>query len=356
MTRLGLIARADNTGLGTQSAEFHRHMRPAKTLIVDLAGQSASGKDLTIYPERFEHGEVTVHPGIPTKKALSAFLDGLDAVFTMETPYDYELYSLARKKGIRTILQGNWELLDYLQDGPHQKYLPDVLGMPSTWNLTKAHHILSERMDVVHLPVPVPTDRWDETSAHPVTARRFLHVAGYPAIGDRNGTRDLLAALRYVKSEVTVNLTCQRPGWLGALIQADQKPDNVTLVIDSAPVVNYWDLYTGHDALVLPRRYGGLCLPLNEALGAGIPAIMPDISPNIDWLPHDWLATATLDDTIMTKTLIDVYRTDPQSLAMKIDQMATDEEFYGKARRQARELSETYSWDALLPYYREVIR
>lgn len=355
MTRLGLIARADNTGLGNQSAEFHRHMHPDKTLVVDLAGQSASGKDLSIYPERFP-GETTVHPGVPTRKALSAFLDGLDAVFTMETPYNYELYSLARKKGIRTILQGNWELLDYLQPGPHQKHLPDVLGLPSTWHLTEAHHVLSGKMEVVHLPVPVVTDRWDETPTRTDSCTRFLHVAGHPAVGDRNGTRDLLAALRYVKSTVTVTLTCQRPGWLAALIAPGQKPDNVTLVIDSSPPKDYWDLYAGQDALVLPRRYGGLCLPLNEALGAGIPAIMPDISPNADWLPHDWLAAATLDNTIMTKTLIDVYRTDPLSLAARIDRMARDEDFYGKARRQARDLAQTHSWDALLPYYREVIR
>lgn len=355
MTRLGLIARADNTGLGHQSWAFHRHVQPDRTLIVDLTGKSESGKDLTVHPERFP-GDTLVS-GVPGRRMLNAFLDGLDAVFTMETPYNYELYSLARQRGIRTVLQGNWELLDYLQDGPHQNHLPDVLALPSTWHLSEARHRLGDRMEVIHLPVPIeelPSPA--EPPLLPLTASRFLHVAGYPAVGDRNGTRDLLAALRYVKSTITVALTCQRPGFLGALIDSGQTPDNVTLVIDSAPTEHFWDLYHRQHALILPRRYGGLCLPLNEAAGAGIPTLMPDISPNSDWLPPDWLTPATLDNTIYTKTLIDVYRTDPLGLATRIDRLATDEDFYGKTRRQARMLAEKYSWDALLPYYREVIR
>lgn len=354
MTRLGLIARADSTGLGHQSWSFHRHLQPDRTLIVDLTGKSASGKDLAIHPERFP-GDTIISNGIPSNRMLKTFLDGLDAVFTMETPYNYELYTLARKRGIRTVLQGNWELLDYLQDGPHQNHLPDVLALPSTWNLGHARRLLGERMQVIHLPVPI--DELTTVSASfPATASRFLHVAGYPAIADRNGTRDLLAALRYVKSAVTVNFTCQKPGWLGALIQPGQTPDNVTLVIDSSPPEHYWDLYRDQHAMILPRRYGGLCLPLNEAIGAGIPTLMPAISPNTRWLPEDWLTWATLDNTIYTKTLVDVYRSDPYQLAARIDRLATDEDFYAKTRRQARSLAEKYSWDALLPYYREVIR
>lgn len=353
MTKLGLIARADTTGLGHQSAAFHRHLQPDRTLIVDLSGQSASGKDLTVHPERFP-GDTVIHAGIPTGGALHAFLDGLDAVFTMETPYNYELYTIARQKGIRTILQANWELLDYLQDGPHQRHLPDVLAFPSTWNLVHARRLFADRMEVIHLPVPI--EAAPAPAEAPPTATRFLHVAGYPAVGDRNGTRDLLAALRYVKSEITVNFTCQRPGWLGGLIQPGQTPDHVTLVLDSAPPEDFWDLYAGQHALILPRRYGGLCLPLNEALGAGLPAIMPHISPNSRWLPPEWLTPATLDNTFMAKTLIDLYRSEPQALAAQIDRWATDEQAYGTARRQARRLAENYSWQAWLPYYREVIR
>jgi glycosyltransferase involved in cell wall biosynthesis len=353
VTRIGLIARADNTGLGHQSWAFHRHMRPAKTLVVDFTGTSASGKDLGIHPDRFP-GDTTVVTGPPDRGTLMRFLDDLDTVFTMETPYNFDLFFMCRDRKIRTVLQANWEMMAYHQDDGRVPF-PDVLAFPSSWHFADARERFGDRTEVIHLPVPVVIDR-DETPAHPGTCLRFLHVAGHPAVGDRNGTRDLLAALRYIKSEITVTLTCQRPGWLAALIQPGQKPDNVTLVIDSSPPQDYRDLYTGQDALILPRRYGGLCLPVNEALGAGIPVILPDISPNTDWLPTEWLVSATLTDTIMTKTPTDVYRTDPPSLASRIDRMATDGDFCARTRRQARDLAGAYSWDSLLPYYREVVR
>lgn len=353
MSRIGLIARADDTGLGNQSWEFHRHVQPDKTLIVDFTDNSASGKDLTIHPDRFP-GNTTVVTGSPDGRAMMEFLDDLDVVFAMETPYNFNLFHMCRDREIKTVLQANWEMMGYHHEKDDYPF-PDVLAFPSTWHLNEAKARFGDKTEVIHLPVPVATDR-NETSTPNTICTRFVHVAGHPAVADRNGTKDLLAALRYVKSEITVTLTCQRQGWLAALIQTGQTPDNVTLVINSSPPKNYWDLYDGQDALILPRRYGGLCLPLNEALGAGIPAIMPDISPNIDWLPTEWLVSATLDDTIMTKTLVDVYRTDPESLALKIDQMASDEDFYGHTRRQARDLSKANSWESLLPCYREVLR
>lgn len=355
MTRIGLIARADDTGLGQQSREFHRHLDPAKTLIVDLTEQSASGKDLTIHPDRFPGEGTSIVRGIPTDADLELWLDGLDTVFTMETPYNYRLYSLARQRGIKTVLQANWELLDYLQDGPHQQHLPDVLALPSTWFLPMARHRFSGQMKVTYLPVPIPTDRWNESLTDTDICRRFLHVAGHPALADRNGTANLLDALRYVRQPVTVTLTCQRPGYLGSLIKPGQDHGNATLVIDSAPRQHYWDLYTGQDAMVLPRRYGGLCLPLNEALGAGMPVIMPDISPNNRWLPPDWLVPAHAENTVLTKTLIDIYYTDPQALAARMDQMAADPDLYARSRQQARFLAQEYSWTALFTYYQEVL-
>lgn len=352
---LGLVARADNTGLGIQSWEAHRHLRPAKTLVVDLAGRSATGKDLTVFPHRFPHGEVTSVAGIPTDDDIQTWLDGLTTVFTMETPYNYRLYSLARQKGIQTVLQGNWELLDYLQPGEHQDHPPDVLALPSTWNLGHARRLLSDRMRVIHLSVPIATDRFSVNRNPPPTATRLLHVAGHPAAHDRNGTADLLAALARVTAEITVTMTCQRPGWLGSLIEPNRIPDNVTLVIDSSPPEDYWDLYSGQHALVMPRRYGGLCLPVNESLGAHLPVLMPAISPNTRWLPEGWLTPAEVDHVFMAKTEIEVHRSHLSPLAARIDRLATDERFYTDCVRQARELAGRHSWDAQLTHYQEVL-
>ena len=351
MTRIGLVARADRTGLGNQSRILHRHLKPAKTLIVSLAGMSATGKDLSIQPEWFP-GDTTISDGIPADEVLESWLEGLETVLTIETPYNSRLYTLARQKSVRTVLQGNWELLDYLQDGPHQEHLPDLIVLPSTWNLYHARTLLQGRVGVSLLPVPVPDDI--TPGPLPPRASRFLHVVGNPAIHDRNGTYDLMAALRHVKSEITVTLACQRPGYLESIVDPDQVPANVSLVI-SPPVEDHRDLYAGQHAQILPRRYGGLCLPLNEALAAGIPTIMPAISPNSRWLPDEWLVPARVTDTFMAKTPIDIHTTDPLVLAVRIDALATDEDFYGFTRRQARQLADQFSWPSLVPTYERVL-
>ena len=40
--------------------------------------------------------------------------------------------------------------------------------------------------------------------------------------------------------------------------------------------------------MIMPRRYGGLCLPLAEAMTSGLPVFRSSVSPNNE-LPADWL-------------------------------------------------------------------
>lgn len=351
---VGLVARADDTGLGNQSLELHRRIRPAKTLVVDLHGLSASGKDLTSHPERFPHGRVDTVHGIPGDALLDDWLDGLDTVLTLETPYNHALYGLARRKGVRSVLQGNFELLDYLQPGPHHDHPPDVLALPSTWRLAEAESLLGAAMEVTYLPVPLP-DRHAANDPPPEVATRWLHPVGWPALSDRNGTRSLLRSLAHVRSKVTVTLTCQQPGWLGSLVGPGATPRNVTLVIETDPPSDWRDLYRGHHAVVLPRRYGGLCLPANEAVAGGLPVVMTDVEPNRSWLPRWWLAESRHEDTVMTKTLVEVHGADPASLASRIDLLSTDVECYSGAVAETRAIHRRFSWDELEPLYRRVL-
>jgi glycosyltransferase involved in cell wall biosynthesis len=78
-------------------------------------------------------------------------------------------------------------------------------------------------------------------------------------------------------------------------------------------------MYKGFDAMLLPRRYAGLCLPMNEALMSGIPVFMTDISPNNAILPDKWLSESIKIDTFKTKSMVDVYAAKPDDLAKIID-------------------------------------
>ena len=72
--------------------------------------------------------------------------------------------------------------------------------------------------------------------------------------------------------------------------------------------------------MVLPRRYAGLCLPMNEALLSGLPVFMPRISPNNVILPDKWTVEANKIDEFKAKAIIDVYDVDPKALAKTVDE------------------------------------
>lgn len=330
--RIGLIARMDNTGLGVQSQEFYNHI-PCKVLAID---SSALGNSpvLKCYPERFPGATIYrmqrgVH--IP-ENVIQAFIKDIDLLFCMETPYNYRFFSACRERRKKTVLQFNYEFLEYPNDNLP---VPDLFAAPSKWN-----YDLVPR-NKVFLPVPVNVSRFNPARSE----RTFIHVAGRPAIHDRNGTQTLLKALQHVTENCKVII--RTPQFLNA--RSPRK--NVTLVIDNNCRSNYWEGYTG-GVLIMPRKYGGLCLPINEALGAEMPVIAPDIAPNNLWLPKDWLTKAEKSIRLQARKPIDVYEPDARALAAKIDEFCNPE-FYDQAGDKARELKAGLSWEKLLPLYHQ---
>lgn len=332
--RLGLIARADNTGLGTQTWELFNHLHPSKTLVVDYGPLSPYPYNKHCHPERYPGATVT--QGNPTPAEYAEFLKGLDVVFTCETAYGSYLYTLARQLGVRTVLQPNYEMCELIrQPHPHG---PDLFAAPSTWH----YDDLPEPKML--LPVPIATERFTPSSRS--IANHFVHIIGKPAIHDRNGTDTLLQALRYVQSHITVTIKCQDPNYRPQLYT----PNNVSLNVDPIRPDDYWDNYGRCDVLVMPRRYGGLCLPAQEALAAHMPVIMPDISPN-ECLPAEWRVPATHAGTFWAHNEIDIYTADPVALAGLIDRFASDQQFYQDAKTKAAGLAKQLSWENLLPLY-----
>lgn len=334
--RLGLIARADHRGLGQQTRSAFRALDPARTMVVNCPSVNPLPLHLEYFPG------ATVVNRIPTDQDCHAFLSsGVDVVYSAETFYNPNLPDIARQLGVKTVLHANYEFLD-------RSDRPSLWAAPSMWHFDEFPEPRQ------FLPVPIALDQFPDLP-RPATATHFCHVIGRPAVHDRNGTIDLLAALPFVRSPITVTIRCQDPGYIPSILHRRSIPANVQLIVRSADIPDYWDLYAGQDVLVMPRRFGGLCLPCNEGLGAGMPVIMPNIDPNNTWLPADWLVPATKTGTFMAKTRIDVYTTDPRALAAKIDQFATDHTFYAEAQTTARDLAKRHSWDALLPEYRRVL-
>ncbi|WP_454199574.1 glycosyltransferase [Nocardia sp. Marseille-Q1738] len=331
--RIGLIARADSRGLGVQTKSFHDAMQPAKTMVVDCPSANPLPLRRDWYPD------ATWVKGLPTAIDFRTWLDGLDVVYTAETGYSRALWSEAERAGVKTILHLNREFLD-----PHDQ--PTLWAAPSMWRyeeIPDPKTFLAVPIDLAKFPTRPPATK----------ATRFLHVIGRPAIHDRNGTVDLLDALAYVQSPITLTITCQDRTYVPGLLASRRIPRHIHLDVRGGDAANNWELYTGQDVLVLPRRFGGLSLPVHEALGSGMPVIMTAVSPN-EWLPGDWLIPAQKRGEFMAKTKVEVHSADLRKLADRIDRFATDPTFFAASHEIARRMAKELSWDNQRPVYEKV--
>ena len=306
--RLGIIARSDNTGLGNQTMELVKMLNPDKILLINSQFFNNNHQ----HPEWYkDYNVIETRKGMPRTGEILEFLENIDVVISCETFYHLELVDLAKQKGIKTILQYNYELFGHLA---HPEWtLPDVLLAPSIWNLDVIIEKFGSKTQVMHLPPPTDHTLFNQAKEINLSKdhKRILHIAGKKAAKDRNGTDSIIEMIKYskedyelvIKSQTPLNLICRDP----------------RVKIEIGNPDNRQDMYSGFDAMVLPRRYAGLCLPMNEALMSALPVFMTNISPNNAVLPHKWLVESNKIDTFKTKSMVDIYSVKPDSLAKVID-------------------------------------
>lgn len=337
--KIGLLAYSTDTGLGNQTYEFYKHMKPHKTLVADLS----KFNKMETHHERFPDAQVV--QGIPDCNAMDWLSDDVDLIFVCETPLNYCLFEKANAKGVPTVLQYNYEFLDYLNQP--QLAPPTVLAAPSIWHKNDVEKL--KIAPVIDLPVPSEVDDIDIREI--TECRTMFHIAGKQAIHDRNGTMTFIEAAIKCGNKFKYQIYAQQlDGTTEQLIQKAAEKVEIEVIYNSP---NYTDMYTEGDVLVLPRKYGGLCLPMQEALAAGIPVIMPDVEPNGYRLPKQWLVNAERTRSFMTRTKIDIYEVNPNYLAFKMCEFA-DHNFMRWSNQEATEIGKALSWKRLKPYYEEV--
>ncbi len=350
--RIGLVARADNSGLGMQTWEFYNHMHPHKTLVVDMSAHNGNKQ----YPERYPERAVTAH-GIPTIGDVKEFLQDLDVVFVAEAPYNYYLYQCAREMGVKTAVQYNYEFFDWFMYPHFPK--PDLLIAPSEWNYDVVDAWANDN-GVKHVYLHCPVNRAKLTFRENDSFKTFLHVVGRAAAHDRNGTETVIKASKYLKSDAVIRLHIQGEQGIGHQVTHTfddyyrllNDEGGQQIIMEQNEYDNYQDVYKRGDVLLLPRRYGGNCLPLNEALSVGMPVIMPDISPNNQFLEKTWLVPAEKVGQFEPRTTIDIYGVEPEVLAAKIDELATMPPDQASAHNQiANALAEKIDWPVLKSEY-----
>lgn len=304
--RVGLIARSDRTGLGNQTRNLARMIRPDEIMLIDSSFFNHNEQ----YPEMYDQYSVTPINGFPNDAQVMAWLRGLNVVITCEIFYNSRFVDIAKSMGVKTINQYNWEFADYLRQP--ELTLPDKLVAPSKWMLNEARTIWG---NVAYLPTPVFVDDFAKVREDNLSRKgkkRFLHIMGRQAVNDRNGTLDLIQAMRYSGEDFELVIKAQS----GSVANTYGDP---RITIDTSNPANEVELYRDFDALILPRRYGGQCLPMTEALCAGLPVIMTDISPNNKVLPSHWVVQSNPAGRFMTRTWIDMYTVSHQMLGQRLD-------------------------------------
>jgi hypothetical protein len=342
--KLGIIARSDNTGLGNQTMELVKMLNPDKILLIN----SQFFNNNKQHPEWYKgYNVIETRKGMPKTSEIIEFLEGLDVIVSCETFYHLELVDRAKKQGTKTILQYNYELFGNLANP--EWTLPDVLLAPSIWNLDVVVQKFGSKTKVMHLPPP--TDQFLFNEAREINLskdhKRILHIAGKKAAKDRNGTESILEMIKYskedyelvIKSQTPLNLICKDP----------------RVKVEIGNPDNRQDMYTGFDAMVLPRRYAGLCLPMNEALMSALPVFMTDISPNNAILPDKWLAESKKIDSFRTKSMVDVYDVKPERLAKIIDKYIGNHSKHEIKETAVKIGLENFSVDQLKQKYLNII-
>ncbi len=336
--RVGLIARADDTGLGVQTQEFYKHMNPDKTLVVDLSHVNGKKNDFGRYPGaavlRF-----TPYPETPkaaatpkeSRMVINEFMEDLDVVFTCETVYDYYLIKCARERDVRVVLQYNFELLDHVRQPSLPS--PDLFMAPSLWRYDDV-----KTGPKVFLPVPV--DRQAIPPVPRTVANTFLHIGGNPAMEDRNGTKVTMDAWDWVKSPARLLVRTQTGNY---------RSRNSKVIVKRGSILNYQDLYNEGDVFILPRKFGGLCLPLNEALSAAMPVIMTDLHPQNEFLSKEVLIPAEFSKQVMTKMMIDVFEPNKGTIAETVDMLNGDPSLVARLSERSDTVAAQISWETLRP-------
>lgn len=336
--KIGAIVRAEDRGIGLQVWEFCRAMQPERTLLVDM-GELARG--FPPHPERYpgatvvhyEHGEL-----VPTA-TVREWLDGLDVVFCVETFYDWRIPGWARDVGCATVCQVNPEFMRPPEELPS---LPTRWWAPTPWRL----NLLPPDTRVV--PVPVADDRFPFAIPERGQQLRVLHVAGHRAMNDRNGTQLLLQGTpRMGAMHLTVMTQDERR--IGVPRSTRQ---GLTAECRHGGIADYWRLYEDQDVLVMPRRYGGLCLPVQEAMASGLAVVMSDAEPQRSFWPVMTVRTATTAPKHRCPGgRLAMSNARPEAIAEALNTLAKDPEALIELQQASLEWAKAHRWSVMRDLY-----
>ncbi len=321
------------------TAAFYRHMQPTKTLVIKMENARGFAQDF----DQYSGEQVVTFDGHHLPEAeVKAWLRGLDVLYSAETFYDWRIVKWAHDAGVATICHVMPEFMRHNSEPlPH----PTQWWAPTTWRLD----LLPPGTPVV--PVPVEHDVFPLTPAGTGDRLQVVHVAGHRAAGDRNGTLQLLTAAQRVRAPMDIYVHTQDDH----LPRIRTLKPGVTLHMLPGGKRTRPELYAGMHLHVLPRRYGGLCLPAQESLASGLGLAMTDVAPNPSTWPLVPLKGQWEGRQATPSGEVRSFSADSLYMARVLDSLARDPQKVVELQTQAVEWSKAHSWEQLAPMYREML-
>ena len=329
----GVIARGDAGGLAAQTGEMARHVSPAKILLVDLGERGRGPTDRHRYDNY--GAEVRVCEGIPKHADWQWLLTGVDCIYTAEATYDDSLARRCADRDVELVIHANPELWRDSSRGPTTR-----VYLPTAWEARRVK-------DASVLPVPVARDRLPFRQR--TEAGTFLFPAG-PAMKDRNGYSILMASLRHLR----VNAKLVVSPWHREKVQRHSGYVNVEHRVGTP---DYWTVYDDADVLVLPRRYGGLSLPIQEAASAGLAIVTLDLDPYRSFVHSAGLVGVTRPEKVPMKGgVFDVWGANPKELALVMRRLVAEPGLVAEMSAASGAWAATLDWGLWEGEWRRTLR
>lgn len=309
---VGAIVFATHQGLGYLAKDFYDNGIIDKVYII---------------PHRHRENNYTWYKNEDKVTSPEGLLD-CDTILMFETPIEWGIIKDARNKGIKTILMPMYECTQY-----PLRYVPDMTLAASDLDLQ--YYPESERINV-----PVPNwVKWKERK----TAKVFVHNAGNGGIGGRNGTDELVEAMKYVKSPIKLIIRSQT-------YKVESDDDRIEIRRGTVPES---ELYDEGDVFIFPEKFNGLSLPMQEAFASGMPVMCGNRFPMNTWLPKEIMIPVDGYKREQLGVAFDMAIYDPKSIAMTIDS------WYGKDISKlsllGKKFKEENSWKKLKEKYEELM-
>jgi glycosyltransferase involved in cell wall biosynthesis len=316
--KIGIIARVDSGGLANMTLDWWKNI-PEITKCLTILSES-SYQDVTRYPEQI------ICQNYPTIEQIDLFLKDIDIVIAFETPYNWNVFSMAKERGIKTVLIPMYEWTE-----EHPSIEPDLYLCPSLMerDIYKYYPTKSEY-------IQNPIDRKIFKFKQREKAHTFVFNNGHGGTNSRNGIVTLLQAILLVKSDVKFIIHSQV-----SIPEIKDKRVEIRLV----DIKNRPDLYKEGDIMIYPKMFGALSLPIWESLSCGIPVLTTNLYPFNEMLPKEWFFEPEGNQKMKTSSqnrIIDCAIINPQTIADKIDEWANKD--ITEDSKKANDIAEQFNW------------